>query len=675
MQTITITYLILALLLSLSVAYFQYFFKEKNKAKINVVLFVLRTLSLFLLLSLLINPIIKKTELENTKPVLSVLVDASKSISFFKETKNIATFLSEIKKDKSINEKFDINAFTFGSKIKPLDSLFFIEKETNISKAITAVNDLYEDKIAPIILLSDGNQTIGNDYEFINSKQKIYPIVFGDTIQYKDLKISQLNVNKYSYIKNKFPVEVFLNYEGKESVSSLFSIFKGGKTVFTKKITFSANNNVQTISTNLTSSKEGLQYYTASIKKIEGEKNIKNNSKNFSVEVIDEQTKVLILTSVLHPDLGVLKKSIETNKQRSVAVFLIDNFKNQINDYQLIILYQPNNNFNTVFSEIKINKSNYFLISGANLDWNFINKQQLGFTKNILNQTENYGASFSDSFLTFSQKDIGFNQLPPLKDQFGEVVISKEHQTLLFQNINGLETKQPLLITLEDNNQKSSVLFGEGLWKWRAASFLNSNSFQDFDAFIGNLVQYLASNKKRNRLEVNAESLYPANSVIKISAFYTDKNYLFDGRATLEITVTNMATKEVVRNPFSLINNAYQTEIENLIAGDYNYKVSVNGQNIHAYGKFKITDYQIEEQFTNANAKKLQKLANNTAGRLYFKDEINKLKKALLADKSYYTTQKSIIKEENLIDWKWVLFIVISLLSIEWFIRKYYGKI
>ncbi|AUC23078.1 hypothetical protein BTO15_13680 [Polaribacter sejongensis] len=632
-------------------------------------------MSLFLLLLLLINPTIKKIELINTKPILTVLVDDSKSIPFFNETKNITIFLSEIKNDKSINEKFDINSFSFGSDLKPLDSLSFIENETNVSKAITAANDLYEDKIAPIILLSDGNQTIGNDYEFINSKQKIYPIVFGDTVQYKDLKIAQLNVNKYSYIKNKFPVEVFLNYEGKENVSSQFSIYKEGKTVFTKNIQFSETNNIQTILTNITSSKEGLQYYTASINKIEGEKNTKNNSKIFSVEVIDEQTKVLILTSVLHPDLGVLKKSIESNKQRSVDVFLIDKFKFNINDYQLVIFNQPNNKFNKVLNEVKTNNNNYLLISGTNSDWNFINKQQLGFKKNTLNQTENYGAIFSDSFLTFLQKDIGFNQFPPLKDQFGSVDISKEHQILLYQNINGLETKQPLLVTLEENNQKSGVLFGEGLWKWRATSFLNSNSFQDFDAFIGNLVQYLASNKKRNRLEVNAESLYPANATIQISAFYTDKNYLFDSRASLEITVTNSATKEVVNNPFSLINNAYQTEIENLIAGDYDYKVSVNGQNIHRYGKFKVTEYQIEEQFTNADSEKLQKLANRTGGKLFFKDEIEELKKILLEDKSFYTTQKSISKDQNLIDWKWVLFVVTGLLSIEWFIRKYYGKI
>ena len=136
-----------------------------------------------------------------------------------------------------------------------------------------------------------------------------------------------------------------MNYEGKENVTSQFSIYKNGKTIFTKKVQFSSEEKSKTIATNLTSTKEGLHYYTASIRKIEGEKNTKNNTKNFSVEVIDEQTKVLILTSVLHPDLGAFKKSIESNKQRSVDVVLIDKFKNQLNDYQLVILYQPNNNF------------------------------------------------------------------------------------------------------------------------------------------------------------------------------------------------------------------------------------------------------------------------------------------------------------------------------------------
>ena len=675
MQSTLILFSILALLLSISIAYFQYYYQIKNSIKVTPILFVLKATSLFLLLLLFINPTIEKTEITNIKPVLSVLVDNSKSTSFFKEDKNVADFLQLIDKNGKLNKKFDIQKFTFGTSLQILDSLSFDDSQTNISDGILGVQNLQEDKISPIILISDGNQTIGQDYEFINSIQPIYPVVIGDTTTYVDVKITQLNVNKYSYIKNKFPVEVILNYEGREKVNTQFSIFSEGKSVFRKNVSFSSDKRSATILANLTSTKEGLQYYTASISKINNEKNIKNNSKSFSVEVIDEQTKVLILTSVLHPDLGAFKKSIESNKQRSVAIFTIDKFTQQLEDYQLVILYQPNNSFNSVFSKIKENNSNYLLVSGAHTDWNFINQKTLGFRKNAINQTENYGAIYNDAFLTFLQEDIGFNNYPPLLDKFGEVSITKEHQVLLSQNINGVQTQQPLVATFDVNNQKSAILLGEGIWKWRAASFLNSNSFEDFDKFTGNLVQFLASNKKRNRLEVNSESLYPANSTINISAFYTDKNYQFDARASLEISITNTETNEVLKVPFSLINNSYQTEIENLASGDYTYKVSVSGQNINKYGRFKITDYEVEEQFTNANVNKLQRLADKTGGKLFYTNQFDEITKELLEDESFYTVQKSSTKQENLIDWRWILFIVIGLFTVEWFIRKYHGKI
>tara|TARA_R110002167_G_scaffold114779_3_gene288732 strand:+ start:228 stop:2255 length:2028 start_codon:yes stop_codon:yes gene_type:complete len=675
LQTATIFYLVFALLLSISVAFFQYYYKVTNKPKVTSLLFVLKTLSLFLLILLLINPTIENTVLENEKPVLSILVDNSKSIAFFKEGNSVSEIVTNLSNSADLNTKFSLSDFSFGKNLQVLDSLSFLENETNITNAIVEVNELNKDKIAPIILITDGNQTIGAAYEFLNTKQPIYPVIIGDTTKYVDVKITQLNVNKYSYLQNKFPVEVLLNYDGNEAVTSQFSIFNNGKTVFRENISFSSDKKSATITANLTSTKEGLQYYTASISTLKNEKNIKNNSKSFSVEVINEQTKVLILSSVLHPDIGTLKKSIESNQQRSVDVFMVDNFKGQIEDYKLIILNQVNAKFNTVLSLINQQNSNYLMISGVNTDWNFINKQQLGFTKNAINQLENYGATYNEGFLTFLQEDIGFNNFPPLKEKFGEISISKEHQTLVYQNINGVQTKQPLLSIFEVNNQKSAVLFGEGIWKWRAASFLNSNSFEEFDSFTSGLVQYLASNKKRNRLEVRAENLYPANSTIHISAFYTDKNYQFDARASLEITITNSETKEVTKIPFSLIHNSYQVEIENLPSGAYSYTVNVLGQDIKNDGRFVITDYQIEEQFTNANVNKLEQLAAKSGGKVFYKNQVDDLTKELLDNESFYTVQKSSVKQQNLIDWKRILFFIISLLTAEWFIRKYNGKI
>jgi hypothetical protein len=643
--------------------------------KATLILFVLKTLSLFLIILLLINPKIEKLKTVNIKPVLSILVDDSQSISFFKEDKNVKNFVNSINNNTFIKDKFEIQQFVFNKAVQVLDSLSFLGTQTNISAAISNINELQKDKISPIVLITDGNQTIGKDYEFIKFKQPIYPIIFGDTVSYIDLKISQLNVNKYSYIKNKFPVEVILNYEGDKNVKTQFSIFSKGKTIFRKNVQFSKSKKSVTITANLTSAKEGTQYYSASIAKVENEKNITNNKKSFSVEVIDEQTKVLLLTSVLHPDLGTYKKAIESNKQRSVEIIDIDNFKSQVKDYQLIILYQPNNKFNTVIDRIIEENTNFLFVSGANTNWSFINQKQLGFTKNAISQTENYGTVYNDGFLTFLQEDIGFSNFPPLKDKFGEVKLSKDYQTLLYQNINGVAINNPLLATLDGYNQKSGILLGEGIWRWRANSFLNTNSFEEFDKFIGNLVQYLASNKKRNRLEVDSENLYPANSTIKITAFYTDKNYQFDDRANLEITIINTESKESTIVPFSLIGNSFQTEIENLASGDYTYKVSVLGQNINRFGRFKITNYQIEEQFTNANSTKLKKLAENTSGKVFYKKQVKEVIDELLLNESYYTVQKSSTKQENLIDWRWILFLIASLFTTEWFIRKYNGKI
>lgn len=656
-------------------AYFQYYFKVKNILKISRILFVLKGLGLFLLILLLINPKIEKTNINNIKPVLSLLIDNSNSVSFFKEDKNVVRFIKELESNQQIQQKFNVQKFSFATDIELLDTLDFTEKQTNISNAIKGINELQKNKISPIVLITDGNQTVGRDYEFINTAQTIYPIVLGDTTTYKDVKIKQLNVNKYSYIKNKFPVEVILNYEGNENVTTQFSIFSKGKSVFKKNVRFSALKKSVTVVANLTSTEEGIHYYSASISKIEDEKNIKNNTKSFSVEVIDQQTKVLLLTSVLHPDLGAFKNAIESNKQRDVNIYHIDNFNGVLQDYQLIILFQLNNKFNKIINQIKAKNLNYLLVSGANTDWNFINRNDLGFRKNAINETENYGAVFNRSFLTFLQEDIGFNNYPPLKDKYGEVNFTKEHQTLLYQNINGLETQQPLLAVFDQNNQKGGVLFGEGIWRWRANSFLTSNSFKDFDKLISNIVQYLSSNKKRNRLEVEAASLYAANATIHFSAFYTDKNYQFDPRADLEITITNTATKTVTKVPFSLINNAFKADIENLSPGDYTYTVTALGQNISKSGSFKITDYNIEEQFTNANHLKLEKLANNSQGKLFYKNQIDKITEELLNHKAFFTVQKAEKKQVNLIDWQWILFFVIAIFTIEWFLRKYFGKI
>jgi len=670
-----IIWILLGLILSIFLGYYLYYYKVKQPTKINLLLAIIRSFVFFLIGLLLINPSIPEEVLFSQKTKLSVLVDNSSSIKYFKKDSLINHILEGLKNDKKLNKKFNIDYYSFGNKFQLSDTFNFNDNQTDISIPLKKITRIQKNRNSPIVLISDGNQTIGNDYLYTKIKEPVFPIVVGDTSKYKDVKISQINVNRYSFINNKFPVETILQYDGVQPVRLRYSIENNGKIIYTKIIKFTDKNNSRILKTFIKASQEGLNVYKSKIQYLENEKNKANNYKNFSVEVNNKQSKILIVSSFYHPDLGALKKAIERDKQRKVNIEIIKSKKHQINDYQLIILYQPDEKFNLLLKQLNSNKLSFMLITGSKTDWSFINNESLGITKKNINQLENYSASFNNSFFTFSQKNIGFENFPPLLDYFGELNIMIPHQTLLFQNINGYSSQRPLLVAANENNQKKIFLFGEGIWKWRSSSFQKKNSFINFDKFIGSIVQYASNKKIRDRLDIDIKPSYNINSKILISAFYIDENFQFDNRATLLFTVLNKNTKEKKILPFSLSDSSYQLYLNSLDSGKYEYTVSVNEQDISKKGNFVVNDFLVEEQFTSANSNKLGLLAKKTKGELYFEDNYNLLMDKLVNDDQFQIEQKSKQISSNLINKTWMMLVIVTLLSLEWIIRKYIGKV
>ena len=665
----------IAFVLSGSLGYYQYYYRVKKLTKFSFLLVIIRSLVFFLLMLVLLNPSITKESIINQKAKLSVLVDNSSSITFFKKDSLVHAILQNFKTHKKLNKRFDINYYSFGNLFQQSDSFSFDENQTDISMPLERISKIQKNASNAIVLLSDGNQTIGNDYQYTSIKDPVFPVVIGDTTKYQDVKIAQINVNRYSFINNQFPVESILQYEGTQTIKLRYSLENNGKIIFSERINFSEKNNSHILKTFIKASKEGTNFFTSKIEYLENEKNVVNNSKNFSVEVIDKQSEILIVSSFYHPDLGALKKAIESDKQRKVTIRIVDNKNIQLNNYQLVVLYQPNNKFNIIIDQLNSNKSSFMLITGSKTDWLFLNNKSLGINKKNINQLENYSARFYNGFLNFSQKNIGFENLPPMIDYYGETTVSIPHQTLLYQSINGFSSQNPLLATANHNNQKKVFLFGEGLWKWRSSSFLKNDSFQYFDEFIGNLVQYASNKKIRNRLDLDINSFYNANSSIQIGAFYVDENYQFDDRATILFTIKNKNSKKKQTFPFSLSGSSYQLELTSLEAGEYEYTIEVDGRNISKKGTFKVNEFLVEEQFTNANSYKLELLAQKTAGKLYFEDKYRLVIDDLTNDTRFSTIQKSKKTIDKLVNWQWLMLLIIGLLSLEWFIRKYIGKI
>jgi hypothetical protein len=91
----------------------------------------------------------------------------------------------------------------------------------------------------PTILLTDGNQTSGNDYIYsFDETNKVFPIVLGDTTKIVDLKSVRLTLTNMPF-KNKFPVEV-LNYSGDKNLSADFTIAQGNS-ILKQSIAFSSS--------------------------------------------------------------------------------------------------------------------------------------------------------------------------------------------------------------------------------------------------------------------------------------------------------------------------------------------------------------------------------------------------------------------------------------------------
>ncbi len=677
MSTLTVLYIIIAGVIALLVALFQYKYKTKQHSKLSLLFAFLRFITVFSILVLLINPKFEKVSYYNEKPNLVIAVDDSESISFLNQDQKVDSLINQLVNESELSDKFNIDLYKFGRNTESLDSITFSEKQTNISSLFSNLSQVYKSSNAPMLIVSDGNQTLGSDYEFSSSKYKhpIFPVIIGDTITYSDLKIQQLNVNKYAYLKNKFPVEAILVYNGNQLVNSEFFVTIGSSTVYRETINFSKENNSKIVNFTLPANSVGVRSYRAQIRPLESEKNKTNNYKEFAIEVIDQKTNVAIISDIIHPDIGALKKAIETNEQRSVSIIKPNEYINKSNDFQLVILYQPNNKFNSVFDEINRIGTNRFIISGTQTQWSVLNSKQTNFTQTITNQVEEYQPSFNTNYSNFIVNDLDFSSFPPLDSEFGEVEFNTTNDVILYKTVNSIITDEPLLATFEIGNKREALLLGENIWKWRAQSYLNHKSFNKFDDFIGKIVQYLASNKRKSRLNLNYDSFYDGSSDVKITAQYFNKNYEFDAKASLNISLKNNETGDVITQPLVLKNNYYESDLSNLKAGEYTFTVSANNGESTRSGSIKILDYNVEQQFLNANVTKLQRLATSTNASSYFIDNTSSLISDLVNDKRFSTIQKSNKNIVPLIDFKFLLGLIALSLAIEWFLRKYNGLI
>lgn len=675
MTSNTVLLLLLSLLIAGAASYFNYYYKAKSKSKTTLLLAFLRFFTIFGVLLLLINPIISKKTFETIKTPLALAVDNSSSITDLKAAEITNEVYNKLASNADLKEKFDIQSYKFDSEFESGETFDFKGKQTNIDAVAKSLKSINKNLNYPTVLISDGNQTSGEDYVFgFDGGGKVYPLVVGDTTTYLDLKVAQVNVNKYAFHKNKFPVEVFLNYAGTKSVNATFSIVQGNTTLSKETVNFSPSKKSQVINVLLPADKVGVELFTAKITSTENEKNTYNNAKKFAVEVIDQKTEVALVSAINHPDLGALKRSIESNASRKVTIIKPKDLK-ELNKYNVLVLYQPTSEFKAIFEANAKLRINTWIVTGVSTDFNFLNQQQKGLSFKMSNQKEDYLATYNAQFNMFALDNIGFESFPPLENGFGSISTNQNVSILLSSRIRNVPTEAPLLAFSDNQGLRSAYLLGENIWKWRAKSYVDKKSFESFDLFIDKTIQFLASNDSKKSLVVSHERFYNTGDAIEIMAQYFNKNYELDEKARLTIALTNTATKQIKKYDLLRSSNAFKANLDGLAPGHYNFVVKELNSNASYSSGFEVLDFDIEKQFVNPDLTKLKQLATQTQGAVYVPNQVDALIKALLDNKDYKAIEKAIVKKTPMIDWMWLLVLIAISLTAEWFIRKYNGML
>ena len=123
---------------------------------------------------------------------------------------------------------------------------------------------------------------------------------------------------------------------------------------------------------------------------------------------------------------------------------------------------------------------------------------------------------------------------------------------------------------------------------------------------------------------------------------------------------------------FSKTESGYSLNTGILPIGNYSY-TSKTSAGLLFNGKFKVIALQAEFNDLKANHELLSEMASFNNGEMFTMNSLNKLKDKILDNKEIVNTLHTEKTLEEIIHKKWIFFLLLLLLSTEWFIRKREG--
>lgn len=690
MQSITLesspAFILVCIALSLGYAFLLYKSKHPWGKRMNWILFSARAVLSFLLAFLLLGPILKQIDNILEKPVFVILQDNSVSVQETTDSvslKNLQRSVNTLAESLS-DQGYEVSHTSLSESNTPPHE--FNAPTSDLHGALRKIAIQYEGKsVAGVLMLSDGIYNTGLSPLYASYNFPVHTVGMGDTTQRQDIAIKNLIYNKVAYQGNKFPLRAEILVKGYPNQNLVISLSQSGK-LLERLSKNPGNDQLLIIDFNPEATEQGIQRFDIQVEVKAGESNSKNNRSAAFLEVVEGKKKILIVASAPHPDLKALRSVIEKNSNYDFFLHIPNVEETEEQNLQpaaidLVIFHQSpdkRGRTNALFQRFLTSKTSLFFVTGQQSDLALLSQSKVPLKfEQLPRQVDDVmpviNPAFS-SFLISPEANAMFAYFPPVWVPFGKMILPGSASSLLFQRVGNLTTEKPLLWTDVQDNRKIAFMLADGFWQWRLQEYSKAEKTESFDEVFGKLIQYLSTtdDKSKFRSYPVEQQFSDTEAVVFESQVYNDIYEPVYGN-TISLELTDEAGK---KNQYSYVTSPGNAryEIGGLKEGVYRYRSSteINGKKEEVRGQFLVTAQQAELQNLTADFGLLRKLSATTGGRFYKVSEFEALKTDL-SKKEATGIIHSEEKYDSLLNLKWVFFLLLTLASLEWFLRKFYG--
>ena len=661
--------------------------KNANWSKTqNLIMSAFRFLSISLLCLLLLNFLIRQITQTVQKKTVVLTIDNSQSmnVSGQKTLSDLMINLNKLKED-LVEKEYNVAFSSLNEETNQnLDGLKFDKKTTNLSGLLSGVKNTFEsENLTDVVLITDGIANQGISPASENFNFVVHTVGLGDTIPKKDLAVKSVYANKVAYLGNKFPVQADVSAFGFSGKSANVYLKQGGKILDKQNVVFKQNDEVKTVSFNTTATQIGVQHLVVEVDILGGEFSNRNNHQDVYVEVIDGKEKILLLALSPHPDIKALKSIIEKNENYELDIKILTENPNPdvlSKSYDLLILHQLPDYFNSYANLFKpiINKGTpTMFVLGNQSGTTYLNQlNQVMQISSQAGQSDKVTGTYNQAFksLNFDTEKMQLiNKLPQISVPFGEFKLLPNSEVLLYQKVGSVQTQKPLFV-VNTGAKKSAIFTGEGLWSWRLEEYQLTEKQEVVDDLVLKVLQFISAKDDKRKLRVypiNTELLWGEKVIFETEIY----NAIYEKLYNLPIKLEIKDEKGITRNfSYSTTADNSKFEISSLPAGVYRYRASttVLGKSELSSGEFVIRDIQLENLNLTADFDVLRQLSAKTGGKFFKNNQFEEIKQTILNHK---VPDKIDATEDlkEMINLRWIFFLILGLLTVEWVTRKYLG--